>query len=278
MKTVNCSEVEKKTCELIKSLGVRLNADCLDALREDLKNETDEAKFALDVMIKNAEIAEKNGDPVCQDTGMAVLFVTIGQDVRIEGGSLSDALNAGVRRAYQEGFFRKSVLDPITRKNTGDNTPAVIHYDLVEGDRFEVGVLLKGFGSENMSRLFMLPPSKGLEGIKECVAQTVAEGGGNPCPPVLLGVGIGGTMEKAALLSKHALLRNLSDKNPDPQIAELERTLLKKVNELNVGPQGFGGNLTCLGVFVETYPTHLAGLPVAVTVQCHAVRHGSYTL
>ena len=278
MKTVSCADVTARLSETIRKIGVSINPDCLNALKKGLDKEEGAARFALDIMVKNAEIAQKNADPVCQDTGMTVLFVTLGQDVRIEGGVLSDALNEGVRQAYEKGFFRKSVLDPVTRKNTGDNTPAVIHYDLVPGEEFRVDVLLKGFGSENMSRLFMLPPSKGIAGVKDCIKKTVAEAGGNPCPPVLLGVGLGGTMEKAAIMSKHALLREVGSENQDEYLNDLEKELLSDLNDLGVGPQGFGGKTTCLSVFIEKYPTHQAGLPVAVTVQCHAVRHGSFRL
>ncbi|MBR1748041.1 MAG: fumarate hydratase [Clostridia bacterium] len=278
MKTVACAEVTERVAETIKRAGVRIDDACMNALQEDLPIETGAAKFALDVMINNALLAEKNADPVCQDTGMAVVFVTIGQEVRVTGGSLTDAINEGVRRAYRDNFFRKSVLDPVTRINTGDNTPAVIHYDLVEGDSFDVKIMLKGFGSENMSRLYMLPPSKGLPGVKECVLRTVREAGGNPCPPVLLGVGLGGTMEKAALLSKHALFREIGSINPDPELDRLEKEWTEDLNRLGVGPQGFGGRLTCVATFIEKFPTHLAGLPVAVTVQCHAVRHGGFSL
>lgn len=278
MRTISCEQITAEIKKIILSAGVCLDPDCIDVMKKALPHETGAAAFALDVTLKNAEIAQKNNDPVCQDTGMAVVFIEAGQDVHFTDGILTDAINEGVREAYLEGFFRKSVLDPITRKNTLDNTPAIIHYSIVPGDKVKIDVMLKGFGSENMSRLFMLPPSAGIEGIKDSVIKSVAEAGGNPCPPVVVGVGIGGTMEKAAIMSKHALLRSVKSNNPDKYLDELEKELTDKINALNIGPQGFGGKLTCLKVLIEKYPTHLAGLPVAVTMQCHAVRHGSIIL
>ena len=278
MRTISCKTITEEIKKIILKAGVCLDPDCLKIMEDDLPSESGAAAFALDITLKNARIAVQNGDPVCQDTGMAVVFVTVGQEVSITDGYIGDAINEGVRQAYKEGFFRKSVLDPITRKNTLDNTPAVIHYEIVPGDKLKIDVTLKGFGSENMSRLFMLTPSEGIEGIKNCVIKSVAEAGGNPCPPVVVGVGIGGTMEKAALMSKHAITRSVKSNNPDPSLDELETELTEKINALGIGPQGFGGKLTCLKVLVEKYPTHLAGLPVAVTINCHAVRHGSIEL
>lgn len=278
MRTLSCKLITEEVKKIILKAGVNLDADCLDIMEKALPHESGAAAFALDVTLRNARIAVKNDDPVCQDTGMAVIFISVGQEVLFTDGYIEDALNEGVRQAYNEGYFRKSVLDPIDRTNTGENTPAVIHYSIVPGDKVKIEITLKGFGSENMSRLFMLPPSAGIEGIKESVIKSVAESGGNPCPPVVVGVGIGGTMEKAALMSKHALNRKLYSDNPDAYLNELEKELTDKINALGIGPQGFGGKLTCLKVLIEKYPTHLAGLPVAVTMQCHAVRHGSIEL
>lgn len=210
---------------------------------------------------------------------MAVVFVRMGQDVRITGGSLTEAINEGVRRGYQKGYLRCSIVeDPIIRKNTGDNTPAVIHYDIVEGDQLQIDVVPKGFGSENMSALKMLKPSDGVEGIRRFVVETVSNAGPNPCPPVIVGVGIGGSMEKCALLAKKALLRKVGSKNPKKHLEDLERLLLEEINMLGIGPAGLGGRATALGVMIEAYPTHIAGLPVAVNISCHATRHRSAVL
>jgi fumarate hydratase subunit alpha len=230
-------------------------------------------KSNLKMALDNLEIAKKENMPICQDTGMVTVFAEIGQDVHISG-SFTDAINRGVKKAYVP--FRKSVLSPIERVNTGDNTPAVIHTSLVEGDHIKLTVAPKGFGSENMSALKMLKPSQGIEGIKQFIIDTVSVAGSNPCPPVVIGVGIGGTMEKAALMSKHALA--VSKRSSDSAIYKLEAELLEKINKLGIGPQGMGGINTCLNVFIETYPTHIAGLPAAVNVQCHCARHGEVIL
>jgi fumarate hydratase subunit alpha len=212
--------------------------------------------------------------PICQDTGMAVIFVKIGQEVHIEGGNLTDAINEGVRRGYTEGFLRKSVVsDPILRENTKDNTPAVIHYDIVDGDTIDITVAPKGFGSENMSRVFMLKPADGIEGVKEAILTAVKDAGPNACPPMVVGVGIGGTFEKCALLAKKALTRNVLEPSQIPYVRELEEEMLDKINCLGIGPGGLGGTKTALAVNVETYPTHIAGLPVAVNICCHVNRH-----
>ncbi len=227
----------------------------------------------LDQLIENIDIARREQIPICQDTGMAVIFLEIGQDVHIIGGSLTEAINEGVRQGYRDGYLRKSVLDPLTRINTQDNTPAIIHTEIVPGNKLKITIAPKGFGSENMSALKMLKPSDGIEGIKHFIIETVKNAGANPCPPIVLGVGIGGTMEKAALLAKKSLIREVGTPNSDPEIAKLEEELLTLVNETGVGPQGLGGIVTALAVHVDTYPTHIAGLPVAVNVQCHAARH-----
>ncbi|MDL2247109.1 fumarate hydratase [Bacteroides sp. OttesenSCG-928-J23] len=231
-------------------------------------------KNILGTLIENAQIARNETAPICQDTGMTVVFLTLGQDVHIAGGSLEDAINEGIRRGYEKGYLRKSVVgDPLNRINTKDNTPGIIHYDIVPGDGFHIVVAPKGFGSENMSGLKMLKPSQGLPGIKDFVIQTVSDAGANPCPPIIVGVGIGGTMEKSAYLSKKALLRPVGQQNPDPALAELEAELLQSINNLNIGPAGFGGSTTALAVNILTYATHIAGLPVAVNIGCHATRH-----
>ncbi|MCL2019588.1 MAG: fumarate hydratase [Oscillospiraceae bacterium] len=231
------------------------------------------ARSVLDTLSENAEIAQREKLPVCQDTGMTVVFVSLGTKVHING-NINDAINEGVRRGYKNGYFRNSVVgDPITRKNTGDNTPAVIHYDFAEGDSIKITVMPKGFGSENMSAVKMLSPSDGLSGAESFIIETVLKAGANPCPPIIVGVGIGGTMEKAALLSKQALLRDVGSVNSEPFWAEFEARLLEKINALGIGPAGYGGITTALAAHVLTYPTHIAGLPVAVNIGCHATRH-----
>ena len=225
------------------------------------------------------EIARTEMIPICQDTGMAVVFVEVGQDVHFEGGNIEDAINEGVRRGYTEGYLRKSVVrDPLERVNTGDNTPAVIHYSIVPGEQVKLTLAPKGFGSENMSRVFMLKPAQGIEGVKEAVLTAVADAGPNACPPMVVGVGIGGTFEKCALLAKKALTRDVNVRSQIPYVAELETELLDKINDLGLGPGGLGGRVTALNVAVETYPTHIAGLPVAVNICCHVNRHISRVL
>jgi fumarate hydratase subunit alpha len=279
MRIISAYTVTQTVKAMFLKVGVRMDKDTKTALLNACADEDRTAtKFALEIMTKNADIAEKTNTPLCQDTGMAIVFADIGQNVVIEGGNLEDAINEGVRQAYAEGCFRKSVLNPITRKNTGDNTPAVIHYNIVPGEKLTLSVMAKGFGSENMSRLFMLTPSEGIDGIKKAVVSSAVEAGGNPCPPVVVGVGIGGTMEKAAIMSKRALFRNINSQNEQPELRQLEKEILAEINLSGIGAQGFGGKLTALGVFIESFPTHLAGLPVAVTIQCHAVRHSTTTI
>ncbi len=223
---------------------------------------------------ENLKIAGNDMIPICQDTGMAVVFVKVGQEVHIEGGSLTDAINEGVRQGYVEGYLRKSVVkDPIERENTKDNTPAVIHYDIVPGDKVDIIIAPKGFGSENMSRVFMLKPADGIEGVKDAILMAVRDAGPNACPPMVVGVGIGGTFEKCALLAKKALTRNLDEERSTGYVRELEDEMLEKINSLGIGPGGLGGSKTALAVNVETYPTHIAGLPVAVNICCHVNRH-----
>jgi len=264
---------------------------CIDANRllpEDIRSalchatETESwptAQGVLADIIRNYNQAEEFEMPICQDTGMACVFVKIGQEVHITGGSLTDAINEGVRRGYTEGYLRKSVVaDPIERVNTKDNTPAMITYDIVEGDKLTITVAPKGAGSENMSRLAMLKPSDGIDGIKAFVLDTVEKAGPNPCPPIVVGVGVGGNFDKVALLAKKALLRSIDAHNPDPKYAALEDELLQSINALGIGPQGFGGKTTALGVNIEAAPTHIAQLPCAVNISCHVTRHKSITL
>ena len=232
-----------------------------------------QAKEILERIIENYQIAERENRPICQDTGLACVFVSVGQDVHIDG-NLTDAINEGVRQGYRDGYLRKSVVrDPLDRVNTGDNTPAMIYYDIVPGDKVEIIVAPKGAGSENMSRIAMLKPSDGLQGVKDFVLKVVEEAGPNPCPPIVVGVGVGGTFDKAAFLAKKALVRASDERNPDPFWADLENELLEKINKLGIGPQGFGGKTTALCVNIEQYPAHIASLPVAVNINCHVTRH-----
>ncbi len=232
----------------------------------------------LDRIVENFEIAGRDQVPICQDTGLACVFLEIGQDVHVNG-SLTEAIHEGVRQGYTEGYLRKSaVRDPLRRVNTGDNTPAMIYYDLVPGDQIKITVAPKGFGSENMSQIKMLKPSDGLEGVKEFILKVVEDAGPNPCPPIVVGVGIGGTFDKAALLAKKALMRPLEERNPDPYYQQLEEEMLQKINETGIGPQGFGGRTTALAVNIETMPTHIAGLPCAVNINCHVTRHKTEVL
>ena len=238
------------------------------------KEESPLGKKILNQLEENLIIAGRDMIPICQDTGMAVVFIQLGQEVHIQGGSLTDAVNQGVREGYAEGYLRKSVVsDPIERVNTKDNTPAVIHYEVIEGEALHITVAPKGFGSENMSRVFMLKPADGIEGVKESILTAVKDAGPNACPPMVVGVGIGGTFEKCALMAKHALTRNLEEPSPVPYVRQLEEEMLKKINNLGIGPGGLGGTVTALAVNIETYPTHIAGLPVAVNICCHVNRH-----
>ncbi len=270
--------------EAVKSMCIESNRhlpeDVKMALIQGVKNEDSQgAKEVLEVIIENAELASDKEVAMCQDTGMTVVFVELGQDVMIAGGSLTDLINEGVRQGYVAGHLRKSVVqDPILRNNTADNTPAVVHYELVEGTGLKITVAPKGFGSENMSRIYMLKPSEGITGIENAVLETIREAGPNPCPPIVVGVGIGGTFEKAAWLAKKALIRRMDIPNSKPQYAQLEQILLEKTNAMGIGPQGFGGKTTALGINIESYPTHIAGLPVAVNIGCHASRHVSREL
>lgn len=280
MREIHIEEVVSVVRELCIEANYNLSNDIKNALVRSKKEETwDLAKDILDKIIINSEIAKNERMPICQDTGMTCVFIEIGQDIHIIGGSLEDAVNEGVRRGYKDGYLRKSIVnDPINRINTKDNTPAIIYYDIVQGDKLKITVAPKGFGSENMSQIKMLKPSEGLQGVKEFVIRVVKEAGPNPCPPIVIGVGIGGTFDKAAYLAKKALLRPINIRNNDEFYCKLEDELLNEINNLGIGPQGFGGKTTALGVNIETYPTHIAGLPVAVNINCHVTRHKEVVL
>lgn len=275
MRIINSEEIVNTVAKMCISANCHINDDIRSALIESKNTELSPvSQVVLDNLIKNAEIADRKEVPICQDTGMAVFFAEVGQDVHVEGDTLTEAINKGVIKGYQEGYLRKSVVrDPLNRVNTGNNAPAVIHYDFVKGDKIKITFAPKGFGSENKSALKMLNPSDGTNGVIDFVIDTVRRAGANPCPPMVVGVGIGGTMDKAAELAKKALTRDITSENPDPFYAELEKTLLDKVNLLGIGPQGMGGTTTALGLNIEVFPTHIAGLPVAVNINCHATRH-----
>jgi len=274
MKTVNVNDVVKKVKDACMSANFELGKDVITAIEKAKEiEESPVGREILEQLLENARIAQKEKIALCQDTGFAVCFVELGDKVNIQGGNLVEAINEGVRQGYQEGYLRKSICHPFTRKNTGDNTPAIVHIDLVAGDQLKIIVTAKGGGSENMSRVTMLKPSEGIEGIKRFVVERVKESGANPCPPIIVGVGIGGTFEKAALIAKKALLRPIGSSNSDPELAALEEELLLKINNLGIGPQGLGGRTTALAVHVEMYPCHIASLPLAVNINCHASRH-----
>ncbi|EQI11185.1 fumarate hydratase [Clostridioides difficile] len=274
MRKIKSEQIVEQVKKLCIEASLYLGEDVLSCIKEKAKSEKSEVgKNILNILVENAEIAKEKNIPICQDTGMAVFFVEIGQEGLIEGDTLTDAINEGVRQGYEEGYLRKSVVSPINRVNTKDNTPAVIHYDMVKGDKIKIEFAAKGFGSENMSKMKMLKPSDGLEGIKKFIIDTVSEAGPNPCPPMVIGVGIGGTVDKCAQIAKKALFRELGEFNKDENIAKLESELLTAINKLGIGPQGLGGTTTALGLNIETFPTHIAGLPVVVNINCHASRH-----
>ena len=279
MRNIDAKVIEDTVARLCIEANLRLPPDVINAIERAEKAEPwDGAKRILSLLGDNVRIASEKTLPVCQDTGMACVFVELGQDVHIEG-DFEQAVNNGVRRGYGEGYLRKSVVcDPLRRVNTGDNTPALVTVKLTRGDKMRITVMPKGFGSENMSALKMLKPADGVEGVKNFVLETVEKAGANPCPPIIVGVGIGGSFDKAACLAKHALLRPVNEPNPDEYYAALERELLDKINALGIGPQGFGGKTTALAVLIEAMPTHVAGLPVAVNISCHATRRASASL
>jgi len=276
MREISGTDIANTMARLCQEANFDLGADVLDSLKRARdKEESPLGRQVLDQILENDSIATNENIPICQDCGTAVVFLEVGQDAHIIGGDLYTAVEEGVRQGYKEGYLRKSIVgQPFSaRVNTKDNTPAVIHLDMVPGNRLKITVMPKGGGSENMSRLAMLTPAKGRQGVIDFVVNSVAEAGSNPCPPVIVGVGIGGTADKAMILAKKALLRRVGEPNPDPEIAELEREILERVNSLGIGPQGFGGRTTALAVHAEVFPTHIAMLPVAVNLQCHAARH-----
>ena len=280
MRELDVKEITKAIREMAISINHKLSPDMCELLKNsDKKEESPLGKQILEQLKENMQIASEEMIPICQDTGMAVVFAEIGQDVHLVGGSIEDAINEGVRQGYVDGFLRKSVVnDPILRVNTKDNTPAVIHYSVVSGDKVKLTLSPKGFGSENMSKVYMLKPAQGIEGVKEAVLTAVKEAGPNACPPIVVGVGIGGTFEKCAILAKKALTRNALTHNEIPYVKELEIELLETINNLGIGPAGLGGRITALAVNVETYPTHIAGLPVGINICCHVNRHISCEL
>ncbi len=275
MREVNVNLITKTVARLCIDANIHLPEDVRNAIGACRECEDGEiACGVLDNIIENYNIADTQNMPICQDTGMACVFIELGQDVHLTGGSLYDAVNEGVRIGYRDGYLRKSVVkDPVRRGNTGDNTPAMIYTDIVDGDKIKITVAPKGFGSENMSAIRMFKPSAGIEGIKDFIIETVENAGPNPCPPMVIGVGIGGTFDKAALLAKKALLRPLGTHNEDEYYAALETEMLEKINALGIGPQGFGGRTTALGLNIETLPTHIAGMPCAININCHVTRH-----
>lgn len=275
IREINASEITKTVREMCIKVNHFLSEDMDNALKKATENEkSDLGKKILDQLQENLKIAGEDMIPICQDTGMAVLFVEVGQDVHVADGLIEDAINEGVRQGYVDGYLRKSVVkDPIIRENTKDNTPAVIHYSIVAGDKIKITFAPKGFGSENMSRVFMLKPADGIEGVKNAIMTAVTDAGPNACPPMVVGVGIGGTFEKCAILAKKALTREIGKNSDIEYVAELEKEMLQKINTLGIGPGGLGGTTTALAVNISTYPTHIAGLPVAVNICCHVNRH-----
>ena len=280
MREVNVSIITDNIKEMCIEANHFLTDDMKNVFEKAVKNEESAlGKQVLGQLEENLKIAGEDMIPICQDTGMAVVFINVGQDVHLIGGDITDAINEGVRRGYVDGYLRKSVVkDPIYRENTKDNTPAVIHFNIVPGDKVDITVAPKGFGSENMSRVFMLKPADGIEGVKEAILTAVKDAGPNACPPMVVGVGIGGTFEKCAYLAKKALTRDLNEESPVEYVRDLEKEMLEKINKLGIGPGGLGGTQTALAVNIETYPTHIAGLPVAINICCHVNRHSSRTI
>lgn len=280
MREIHVSKVTQAIRELCIKSNCCLNDDVYEAIKRAEEKESSEiGKNILVQLIENADLAKCKMKPICQDTGMAVIFMEIGQEVHFTGGSLLEAVNEGVRQGYKEGYLRKSVVsDPLIRVNTGDNTPAIIHYDIVEGDKVHIEVAPKGFGSENMSRVYMLKPSDGIEGVKNAIIDCIEKAGPNPCPPMVVGVGIGGNFEMCTKLAKKALLRPIGSKSDKEHIRKMEEELFERANRLGIGPQGLGGNTTILGLNIETFATHIAGLPLAVNISCHVTRHGKTTI
>ena len=279
MREIHVDEIRDNVAQICIDAAYDLSEDVCTAFDKAQEAETaPAAKEVIGLLKENARVAREDRIPICQDTGIAVFFIEIGQDLRIKNGFLNDAVNEGVRKGYKEGYLRKSVVDPLTRKNTGDNTPAIIYTELVPGDNLKISFMPKGAGSENMSAIRMLRPTEGIEGIREFVLECVKKAGANPCPPIVVGVGIGGTFEKAAVMAKKSLLRHIGSPNPKLELASLEEDLLKTVNRTGIGPEGLGGKVTAMAVHVETHPCHIASLPVAVNINCHAARHKTIIL
>ncbi|WPC39033.1 fumarate hydratase [Brachyspira hyodysenteriae] len=275
MREIDVNLITETVAQLCIDANIYLNDDIKNALIENAKKEENKiAKNILNVLVENADIASKELKPICQDTGMAIIYMDIGMDVHFTGGNLTDAINKGVALGYTKGYLRKSVLnDPIDRKNTNDNTPAIIHYNIVDGDKVKITAAPKGFGSENMSKIKMLPPSAGIEGVKEFVYETIKTAASNACPPMIIGIGLGGSMEKCADIAKRALLREVGTKNEDIRLQKLEEELLENINKMNIGPSGFGGRTTALAVHINMYAAHITSLPVCVCTGCHVTRH-----
>jgi fumarate hydratase subunit alpha len=279
MREIHVEEIRDNVAQMCIDAAYTLSEDVMTALDQAVESETaTAAKEILGLLKENARVAREEHIPLCQDTGIAIFFVEVGQDLRIKNGMIIDAINAGVRKGYKEGYLRKSVVDPITRRNTGDNTPAIVYSELVPGDRLRISFMPKGAGSENMSAIRMMSPTAGVDGIRDFVLECVLSAGANPCPPVVIGVGIGGDFEKAALIAKKALLRPVGGPNPKLELAAIEEMLLKTVNRTGIGPEGLGGRVTALAVHVDSFPCHIASLPVAVNINCHAARHKTIIL
>jgi fumarate hydratase subunit alpha len=279
MKIITYNQISNAVIDLIMYAASNLPEDVAESLGNSLNIEISESgKSVLNKIIKNAEIAKNENKPLCQDTGLAVFFVEIGRDVKIEGGTITESINEGTRRGYEDGYLRKSTCDPLTRKNIGDNTPAIIHYEFVSGDKLKILYAAKGGGSENMSRIKMMKPSDGIKGIIDFAVETMEIAGPNPCPPNIIGIGIGGNFERSAVIAKKALFRNIGTINPDKELAEIEKTIYKKVNNIGTGPMGFGGVCTVLAVHIIKEPCHIASMPVAVNIECHSHRHGEIIL
>ncbi|WP_455537843.1 fumarate hydratase [Terrisporobacter sp.] len=274
MREVDSKVITRQVKKLCIEGNIYLGDDVIKSFQKNIQTEESNlGRKILNILIENAKMAKETEIPLCQDTGMAVFFVEVGQEVVIKGDTLTEAINKGVSEGYTKGYLRKSVVSPITRINTNDNTPAIIYYEMVKGDKIKIQYAPKGFGSENMSRLKMLKPSDGIEGVKNFIIETVSKAGPNPCPPIVVGVGIGGTVDKCAQIAKKALFRDIGKHNENETIANLEKELIEKINDLGIGPQGLGGNTTALAVNIETFPTHIAGLPVVVNINCHCARH-----
>jgi fumarate hydratase subunit alpha len=274
IREISNKEIIKVVRDLCIDANYNLGDDVLRAFDRAIEaEESATGREVLNELIENARIAREEKAPICQDCGLAVVFIEVGQDAHITGGDLKEAINEGVRQGYKDGYLRKSACHPFTRKNTGDNTPAIIHIQIVPGDRMKIVFAPKGGGAENMSRVNMLTPAVGIEGVKDFVVNRVKESGSNPCPPTVIGIGVGGTFERSAILAKKAILREIGNRNPDPELAKIEEEILTRINRLGIGPMGYGGNITSLDVFLEIEPCHIASLPVAVNIQCHAARH-----